>query len=104
MSNTLTAIPEEYRGKVELLKGNLKTIVKEIHNQGFDNLYVDGGKTIQNFLKEDLIDEMTITIIPYLLGGGLLLFTQLPRRLDFECVDTKLFLGKIVQNRFVRKR
>jgi dihydrofolate reductase len=55
-------------------------------------------------LKEDLIDEMTITIIPYLLGAGIPLFTELPNRLDFECVFTKIFLEKVVQNTYLRKR
>jgi dihydrofolate reductase len=55
-------------------------------------------------LKEDLIDKMTITTIPYLLRGGVPLFTEFPERIDFECVASNLFLGKIVQNRFVRKR
>jgi dihydrofolate reductase len=67
-------------------------------------LYIDGGRTIQRFLKEDLIDEITITIIPCLLGGGIQLFSDLPKRLEFECVTTKIYLEKVVQNHFVRKR
>ena len=104
LSNSLTKIPEELKGKVELVKGDLKKVIEEIHEKGFKNLYIDGGKTIQSFLNEDLIDEMIITLIPYLLGGGVPLFAELPKRLDFECVDTKIFLGMVVQNRFIRKR
>ncbi len=104
LSNSLTKIPEEYKGKVELVKGDLKKVIEEIHEKGFKNLYIDGGKTIQSFLNEDLIDEMIITLIPYLLGGGVPLFAELPKRLDFECVNTKIFLGMVVQNRFLRKR
>jgi len=104
LSNNLTEIPEEYKGKVELVKGNLKTLIETIHNKGFNHLYIDGGKTIQSFLNEDLIDEIIITIIPYLLGGGVPLFAESPKRLDFECVETKIFLKQVVQNRFVRKR
>ena len=73
-------------------------------NKGFYNLYIDGSNTIQNFLKEDLIDEMTITIILYLLGSGVPLFTELPKRLGFECSSTKIYLEKVVQNYFVRKK
>ncbi len=79
LSNSLTHIPEKYKGKVELVKGSLSEILKEIHNRGYYNLYIDGGKTIQSFLKEDLIDEMIITIIPYLLGAGTTLFSELPK-------------------------
>ena len=102
LSNRMTQLPKEYEGKAELVKGDLKEIIEEINNKGCNNLYIDGGKTIQSFLKEDLIDEITITTIPYLLGGGIPLFTDLPERLDFKCVDSKIFLEKVVQNRFIR--
>lgn len=104
LSNSLKNIPKEYEGKAELVNGTLKEILNKIHSKECDRLYIDGGRTIQGFLKEDLIDEMTITIIPYLLGGGIPLFTELPDRLKFECVDSKIYLGKVVQNHFVRRR
>ena len=78
-----------------------KEILDKIHGKGYHQLYIDGGKTIQSFLKEDLIDEITITIIPYLLGGGIPLFAELPNRLAFECIDTKIYLDKVVQNHFM---
>ncbi|MDF1673414.1 MAG: dihydrofolate reductase family protein [Vicingaceae bacterium] len=104
LSNNLPEIPIKYNDKAEIVNGKLTDIIKEINEKGYSNLYIDGGKTIQGFLKEDLIDEMTITTIPYLLGGGIPLFTELPNRLGFECIDSKIYLGKIVQNQFVRKR
>ena len=104
LSNNLKSIPKEFEGKAELVHGTLKEILTKIHSKGYYKLYIDGGKTIQGFLKEDLIDEITITIIPYLLGRGIPLFTELPRRLEFECVDSKIFLDKVVQNHFVRRR
>lgn len=104
LSHSMSAIPEEYKDHAELVQGTLKEIIREIHGRGHSRLYIDGGKTIQGFLKEDLIDEMTMTIIPFLLGGGVPLFGSLSKRLEFECVDSKIYLGKIVQNHFVRKR
>lgn len=103
LSNSLKEIPEKFRDRASLVKGDLKEVLVEIHEKGFHNLYIDGGKTIQSFLKEDLIDEMTITVIPYLLGGGISLFGDLMETLKFEAVNTKLFLNYIVQNQFVRK-
>ena len=103
LSNTLKEIPEKLKDKAQLLKGTLNEILEQIHENGFYNLYIDGGLTIQGFLKEDLIDEMTITIIPTLLGGGIPLFSELPSRLNFECVESKIYLNKVVQNKFIRK-
>lgn len=102
LSTTLTEVPESLIGKVHLLKGSLTEILQTIHSQGYNRLYLDGGKLIQSFLKEDLVDEMIITIIPTLLGGGASLFSDLSSPLDFECTDSKIYLGKVVQNHFKR--
>lgn len=103
-SNSTNQLPDKFQGKAFLLKGTLKEVLSQIHDQGFQNLYIDGGKTIQSFLNEDLIDEMIITTIPVLLGGGIPLFGSLPKRLVFKCVKTTLFIDKVVQNHYVRVR
>lgn len=102
LSNTLTEIPEKYKDKAYLVKGTVKEIIGNIHKKGFYRLYIDGGKVIQSFLKEDLIDNMVITIIPTLLGSGIPLFSDLPNKLDFECTNSRIYLDKIVQNHFRR--
>jgi len=104
LSNSLNNVPKSYKGKAEIINGSLNEILTKIHKKGHNQLYIDGGKTIQGFLNEDLIDEMTITRIPILLGGGIPLFTELPKVLDFECTGSKLFLDKVVQNQFTRKK
>ncbi len=104
LSNTLKKIPEDYKNKAFLVKGILTGIIEQIHQKGYRRLYIDGGATIQGFLKEDLIDEMIITVIPILLGGGTSLFSELPKELEFECTGSKVYLKKIVQNHFRRIR
>jgi len=104
LSNTLTDIPEKFKDKAHLVKGTLTEILEQIHQKGFYRLYIDGGTTIQGFLKEDLIDDMVITTIPILLGGGSQLFTVLPKELEFKHVESKLFLDAIMQNHYQRKR
>jgi dihydrofolate reductase len=42
------------------------------------NVYVDGGKVVQAFLADDLIDEITVAIAPVLIGVGIPLFGSLP--------------------------
>lgn len=104
LSNSLASIPPAYRDKVELVRGELPDILQNLHQNGFRQLYIDGGKTIQSFLSEDLIDEMTITLVPFLLGEGIPLFSGLTKRLDFECVASRLFAGGAVQNVFRRNK
>jgi len=104
LSNTLKELPEKFRDKAHLVKGTLTDILEHIHQRGYYRLYIDGGATIQSFLKEDLIDEMVITVIPILLGDGSPLFSELPKQLEFECTRTEVYLSKIVQNHFIRSR
>lgn len=104
LSNTMTSVPEGYEDKVFLVKGALVEVLADIHAKGFKNLYIDGGVTIQNFLKEDLIDELIITTIPVLLGGGSPLFGDLNAPLHFKFVKSGTFLDVIVQNHFIRER
>ena len=104
LSHTLKEIPETLQKKVTLLKGDLKDILKTIHKKGFYDLYIDGGKTIQNFLKEDLIDELRISTLPIILGDGIPLFDVLPKSLKFNHIKTEVFLNEIVQSHYHRKR
>ncbi len=104
LSNSLSDIPESHKGKAHLMKGTLSDILEQIHEKGYYRLYIDGGVTIQKFLKEDLIDEMIITIFPILLGGGTPLFSNLPKELQFELVESKVYFNKLLQHHFRRKR
>ena len=104
LSKTMNRIEEKYKGKAELVNGSLENILKEINQKGNYRLYIDGGATIQSFLKEDLIDELIITTIPILLGGGSYLFSEMPKKLAFKHVDTQVYLNEIIQSHYIRKR
>ena len=104
LSNKLKEIPESNKGKAFSVKGTLTVILDHIHEKGFYKLYIDGGTTIRSFLKEDLIDEMVLTTIPILLGGGSSLFSELPNELKFELIGTKTYLNQITQNYYKRKK
>jgi len=104
LSNTLKEIPESHKDKAYLVKGTVTEILAKIHKKGYLRLYIDGGTTIRNFLKADLIDEMILTTIPILLGGGSSLFGELPNKLSFERIGTKSFLNQITQNHYKRKK
>ena len=104
LSRTLTDIPEKAQGKAEIVKGNIQDVLKKIHAKGYLKLYIDGGITIQRFLKEDLIDELIITSIPILLGGGVPLFSELKNKQEFTLIKSEVFLNEIVQSHYKRQR
>lgn len=103
LSNSLDEIPSTHADKASLLFGDIDGIIERIQEQGFNTLYIDGGSTIQNFLKNDLIHELRISTIPVLLGNGIPLFDILPKPLNFNHIKTEVFLGQIVQTHYKRK-
>lgn len=100
LSSSLQSIPVEYQDKVELVKGTLNEVLEAIHNKGFKNLYIDGGKTIQSFLSLGLIDDIIISTIPVLLGDGIPLFGKTVQKMDFELIKSEVFLNAIVQSHY----
>ena len=104
LSKSLGSVPNNLASPVEIVRGNLKQLVNRLHGQGYNNLYIDGGGTIQSFLAEDMIDEITITRIPVLLGGGIPLFGSLTKELRFSHVKTELFNNALVKSTYTRMR
>ena len=104
LTGTLSSLPEHLLGKVEFANGSVEEIVQLLNQRGYNNLYIDGGKLIQSFLQQDMIDELIISQIPILLGGGIPLFGNLTCHLMFEHLETKVLLNAIVRTRYRRKK
>ena len=58
----------------EFFSGSPAELARKLQEGGAEHLYVDGGATIRGFLAENLVDELTISVIPILLGEGRPLF------------------------------
>jgi dihydrofolate reductase len=104
LSSTVTSAPKEFVEHVSFACGTPREIVDLAKEKGYSNLYVDGGVTVQRFLRDDLIDELIISEIPVLLGDGVRLFGELDRQLEFELVDTEVLVDQIVKKHYRRKR
>ena len=104
LSRTMSELPEDVRKQAQLIHGELKTLVDELKTRGFENLYIDGGKTIQSFLRQDLIDEIIITRIPIILGSGIPLFEEMDLELRFEHVQTEVLNKALVKSSYLRKK
>lgn len=102
LSSTLKSIPEKLIGKAELIQGDPISVLKELNSRNYFNLYVDGGKTIQQFLKLNLIDEMIITQIPILLGEGIPLFGALAKEQKFKLIKSEILVNALVKNHYVK--
>lgn len=72
-------------------------LVERLSAEGARRLYVDGGITIQRFLAAGFIDDITITLIPVLLGRGRPLFGPIANDITLAHVATKTFEFGFVQ-------
>jgi dihydrofolate reductase len=94
------ALPPELTDKVEALHLPSRGLIHELEGRGSRHIYLDGGVTIQRFLREGLVDEMTITAIPILIGTGLPLFGALEQDVKLELLKSMSFRNGFVQNRY----
>lgn len=100
LSRTLTALPVGTPDSVSLSSKPPHEVVADLATRGLRRLYVDGGLTVQSFLADGLISEITITSIPVLLGRGLPLFGALPDDVWLEHVSTEAYPFGFVQSRY----
>lgn len=80
--------------------GDLDVVLALLTRRAAAGVYVDGGKVIQTFLRHGLIDEMTITTAPVLLGEGLQLFGALPGDVRLTLLGTSVLAGGMVSSRY----
>lgn len=104
LSNTLKTVPDNLKNKAEILTGTPEFIIREMNSRNYFNLYIDGGKTIQEFLKQDLIDELIITRIPIILGEGIPLFGISANEQKYEHIRTEIFNNSLVKSYYKRIR
>lgn len=102
LSNTLgpEAIPARLEGKVSITSGKPSAILEDLAEKGVQHVYVDGGITLQAFIDAGLIDEITIGIIPVLIGDGIPLFGSLHDDVRLEHVSTRSFPSGLVQVKY----
>lgn len=100
LSNRLTMLPPKTPSTVSLSSLAPRALVEELSAKGMSHLYVDGGLTIQSFLATGMIDELTLTRIPVLLGSGVPLFGGLLADVWLEHLSTEVFEPGFVQSRY----
>jgi len=87
-------------GVVEQMAGPPAEIVSQLAASGAHHLYIDGGITIQGFLRAGLIQRLIITRVPVLIGDGISLFGSLPRDIHLRHVATRQYPSGLVQSEY----
>ncbi len=101
LSTTLPEVKVPEGAVCEVMAGTPHEIVTRLTERGLKHLYIDGGITVQRFLEAGLIQRMTITHIPVLLGSGIPLFGPLSRDVRLEHVATRSYPSGLVQSEYV---
>lgn len=85
---------------VERLSGTAADIVASLAGRGFRHAYVDGGITIQQFLRAGLVHRLTITRVPVLIGTGIPLFGAIPRDIALRHIATYQYASGLVKSEY----
>lgn len=91
LSTQAIQVPENLKNHVFIYNLAPTELVKHLAAQGYQHLYIDGGLTIQRFLAAKLINEITLTLIPTLLGEGKRLFAPNYPEQTLALVDSKMY-------------
>lgn len=96
LSNTLN----EVRKEAELFCGKLIDLASKLHSEGIKHVWVDGGVTVSKFLEAGLVDDITISVIAYVLGSGIPLFSAMDREHKCRLISTQSYPSGLVQLRY----
>ena len=92
-------------GRTTFYTGSITELVNRLRAEKGKNIYCDGGaEVINELLKHDLIDELTISVIPVLLGDGTRLFKDGRPEQALEFVTAKAFETGLTQLHYKRKK
>lgn len=76
----------------ERITGDIKSFAEELKSRIEKDIWLmGGGQLITSFLNNDLVDEMTLTLIPTILGEGIQLFPGKPPESNWQLIEAKSF-------------
>jgi len=87
-------------GIVEQMSGEPPEIVRQLEARGYRHVYVDGGITIQRFLRAGLVQRLVVTRVPVLIGSGIPLFGPLDADIRLEHVETRAYPSGLVKSEY----
>jgi dihydrofolate reductase len=88
------------KSAIEQMAGPPEQIVSQLAARGIQHIYVDGGITIQRFLRAGLIQRLTITRVPVLIGEGIPLFGSLPHDVQLRHIATRHYPSGLVSSEY----
>jgi dihydrofolate reductase len=100
LSNTCINFPADFPKTVSHSSEPPKKLYKRLQKEGAKRLYIDGGNTIQRFLEVGLLDDITITVVPFIIGNGIPLFTKTEKDIPLKLISSKKYDFGFVQSTY----
>ena len=80
--------------------GSVREVLQELAQEGCRHVYLDGGAVIRAALREGVIDSLTLSVLPVVLGKGVRLFEDGLPRSDWRLDGTRQLPSGVVQLRY----
>lgn len=93
-------VPKELQGTVSFSSLSPMDTMKELAQKDVRRVYIDGGRIVQSFLRDRLVEDMVITTVPVLIGTGRPLFGALSNDIDLALVSSRCFHSGLVQTTY----
>lgn len=93
-------VPDHLQTKVEIMSLEPVDLMKKLGERGNRCVYVDGGAVTQSFMREGLIADMKIAIVPILIGEGIRLFGELGKDVDLTLESISDFKSGLIQMQY----
>ena len=75
-------------------------LASTLRDAGVRHIYVDGGRTAHSFLAQGLVTDLTVTIVPVLIGSGISLWRPTGRDIRLALVESRVQAGGLVQSHY----
>ena len=85
---------------IEQMSGEPREIVAKLDARGVKHAYIDGGITVQRFLRAGLIQRLIITRVPVLIGTGRPLFGPLDADVKLRHIGTRSYASGLVTSEY----
>lgn len=102
--HVLSHRPGEARHRERFLGGAPAEVLDRLGAKGVRRLYVDGGAVVSQVLAAGLLDELTVSILPVVLGAGIRLFQETGPERWLTLESSRPFAGGMVQLRYLARR
>jgi dihydrofolate reductase len=99
LSNNLNSV----RTDMEQYRGDLPTLLTKLHKEGIKHIWADGGVTISQFLDLQMVDAMTLSLIPVILGSGIPLFNPIGKEHACRLISSQSYPSGLVQLKYEMK-